>query len=204
MNISTLLLVFAGGAAGSVLRWWVGIALGPSLPGTVSPGHLCHQRERRVLDWRPFHALQHRVASTARERLGRADIDRVSGWLHHIQQLPDGNGHSLQRAGIQNGLLLLVRFGRRGARRRGTRRLGGQAYGIRHHNESGVTRYSGGWLRRSPPRTSHARSGRAARRFPDAIFIANVVACFFIGVISALTIEGGGSAVGPNCFWPRE
>ena len=28
MNISTLLLVFAGGAAGSVLRWWAGVALG--------------------------------------------------------------------------------------------------------------------------------------------------------------------------------
>lgn len=28
MNIRTFLLVFAGGAAGSVLRWWTGVALG--------------------------------------------------------------------------------------------------------------------------------------------------------------------------------
>ena len=33
MSSSTLLLVFAGGAAGSVLRWWAGIALGHRDPG---------------------------------------------------------------------------------------------------------------------------------------------------------------------------
>ena len=33
MNISTLLLVFAGGAAGSVLRWGVGVALGQRRQG---------------------------------------------------------------------------------------------------------------------------------------------------------------------------
>ncbi|MET0516019.1 MAG: fluoride efflux transporter CrcB [Nitrospiraceae bacterium] len=33
MNISTLLLVFAGGAAGSVLRWGAGVALGHRCQG---------------------------------------------------------------------------------------------------------------------------------------------------------------------------
>lgn len=36
--------------------------------------------------------------------------------------------------------------------------------------------------------------------FPMPIFIANVVACFFIGVISALTIEGGGVGRGTKLF----
>ena len=33
MNIRTFLLVFAGGAAGSVLRWWTGVALGHRYQG---------------------------------------------------------------------------------------------------------------------------------------------------------------------------
>jgi CrcB protein len=33
MHISTLLLVFAGGAVGSVLRWWIGAALGHRFQG---------------------------------------------------------------------------------------------------------------------------------------------------------------------------
>lgn len=33
MNIGTLLLVFAGGAAGSVLRWGTGVALGHRYQG---------------------------------------------------------------------------------------------------------------------------------------------------------------------------
>ena len=33
MNINTSVLVFAGGAAGSVLRWWTGVALGHRYQG---------------------------------------------------------------------------------------------------------------------------------------------------------------------------
>jgi len=33
MNVSTLLLVFAGGAGGSVVRWWTGVALGRRYQG---------------------------------------------------------------------------------------------------------------------------------------------------------------------------
>jgi fluoride exporter len=33
MNMRTFLLVFAGGAAGSVLRWWTGVALGHRYQG---------------------------------------------------------------------------------------------------------------------------------------------------------------------------
>ena len=33
MSIRTILLVFAGGAAGSVLRWWTGVALGHRYQG---------------------------------------------------------------------------------------------------------------------------------------------------------------------------
>jgi len=33
MNIRTFLLVFVGGAAGSVLRWWTGVALGHRYQG---------------------------------------------------------------------------------------------------------------------------------------------------------------------------
>ena len=168
MNIRTILLVFAGGAAGSVLRWWTGVALGHRYQGrfplatfliNVSGAFLIGGLSTLFsIEW--YHRHESDLAALI-----------MTGFLggyttFSSYQLEAVTLHRAQAYGTAS----LYWFGSvgRGARRCSTRCLGGPSHGIRHHDEPRLARYSGGWLRCSPPRTSHARSGRAAGRFPDA------------------------------------
>ena len=168
MNIKTSLLVFAGGAAGSVLRWGVGVSLGHRYKGqfplatfliNVSGAFLIGALSTLFsIEW--YHRHEGDLAALIMTgflggytTFSSYQMETVT--LHKEQVYRTA---SLYWFGSVVAGLAAAALGAWAVR----------LTGIRHHDEPSFARYSGRWLRCSTPRTSHAGSGRAAGRLPDA------------------------------------